>query len=322
MHKDQHNFNLDDTFKKDILVGLNHPTKYIPSMYFYDETGSFLFDQITEHKDYYLTNCEIEILKNAKDKISKYLKGKAFNLIEFGPGNGSKAKILIQQFLKDDLTFTYMPIDISQKYLDNIIQSFKEEIPQLHINAIQQDYLKGMKDLSAQSANPNFVLFLGSNIGNLTLLAAQSFLKDLKNSLNKGDYVLIGFDLRKDINTLMNAYDDSDGITRAFNYNLLKRVNTELEANFILDNFYHYVTYNVTLGAMESYLVSTEEHSVDILALNSTIQFHAYEPIHVESSHKYLHAQIEKLAANAGFEVFMNFTDQKKYFVDSLWRAI
>jgi uncharacterized SAM-dependent methyltransferase len=138
--------------------------------------------------------------------------------------------------------------------------------------------------------------------------------------LNKGDYVLLGFDLRKDINVLIRAYDDYSGITSNFNLNLLRRINRELGANFDLTKFRHYATYNVYSGAMESYLISLEQQMIYIDAIGLAYAFEVLEPIHVEYSYKYSISQIEELAHMTGFEVVENFNDAKKYFVDALWR--
>lgn len=149
----------------------------------------------------------------------------------------------------------------------------------------------------------------------------NNFLYELWKTLQDGDYLLIGFDLRKDINVMMRAYDDRDGITRDFNLNLLERINRELQANFDLSFFHHYATYDVYSGAMKSYLISFKKQQVYIDALHQTFTFQEFEPIHVENSYKYLHSQIEDYAANTGFEIVRHFSDAKGYFLNSLWRA-
>lgn len=308
-------------FKKDIHRGLNKDNKYIYSKYFYDELGSDLFNQITRHPDYYLTQCEINILNHCKYQLSMYLKHHAFNLIELGPGEGIKTNILIQQFLVDDLTFRYTPIDISMKYLKTLIKKFSTQLPDKKLTPIHGDYFRGLEWQSDHSHRKNLVLFLGSSIGNFDFSATNNFLHHLWQTLHDGDFVLLGFDLRKDIDILLRAYSDSDGITREFNLNLLKRINRELQANFDLSKFRHYPTYNVYSGAMESYLVSVEKQTVYMQALDSYFNFEAIEPIHVEYSHKYHLSQIENFAKNNGFEIVHHFFDNKYYFVDTLWQV-
>ncbi|ASQ45834.1 L-histidine N(alpha)-methyltransferase [Legionella clemsonensis] len=308
-------------FMQDVLVGLSRKNKQLSSKYFYDAVGSSLFNQITHHPDYYLTGCELEILKHHKKELSDLLKDEEFNLVEFGPGEGLKTNILINQFLKDHLSFTYYAVDISKKYLDNLVNQFKQKLPQLNVVALNSDYIAGIEWLSLNSSKRNFLLFLGSSIGNFDIPAAKKFLQNVRNSLHEGDYFLIGFDLRKEINILLRAYNDSDGLTREFNLNLLRRINNELQSNFDLDSFYHYGIYNPHTGAMESYLISLEDQIVHISALKKSFTFKKFEPIRVESSYKYSAPQIKKLAKESGFEIIKNYSDSKKYFINSLWQA-
>jgi dimethylhistidine N-methyltransferase len=308
-------------FKKDILKGLSSPCKEIYSKYFYDQEGSRLFNKITRHPDYYLTNCEIEILQSYKKKISGILHKEVFNLIELGPGECIKTQLLIQQFLQDLLTFTYTPIDISKIYLEKIVKEFQIQLPSLEINAINSDYFQALEWLNVESEKRNFVLFLGSSIGNLDFTAAKAFLRHLWDVLHPNDLVLIGFDLKKDIDILLRAYNDSDGITQKFNLNLLHRINRELGSNFCIDKFTHYGTYNANMGAMESYIISQIDQEVKIHDLNQSFYFHAFEPIHVEYSFKYLLSQVEGLANTTGFSVVDHFLDSQHYFVDSLWQV-
>ena len=151
----------DQEFAKDVLNGLSHEKKYLQAKYFYDIKGSELFNQITRHPDYYLTNCELEILDKYKGELSELLNNEGFNLIELGPGEGIKARILIDQFLKDSRDFTYFAIDISRKYLNQIIKQFHNELPNLKLETIHSDFFKGLRWLSSQSKRRNIVLFLG-----------------------------------------------------------------------------------------------------------------------------------------------------------------
>jgi L-histidine Nalpha-methyltransferase len=310
-----------EEFKKDISVGLTKTPKQIPSKYFYDERGSELFNAITRHPDYYLTECELEILNTHKNAIAELVNSDAINLIELGPGEGVKSQLLIKQFLQQTTNFTYSPIDISENYLIKLVNQFNLQLPELKTTAIHADYFKGLEWLSTDSKRKNLVLFLGSSIGNFDNDAAHGFLRHLWQSLHDGDNILIGFDLKKDINTLLRAYNDSDGITREFNLNLLQRMNRELGANFNRDAFSHYATYNVNSGAMESYLISLKEQAIDVSVLRRAFVFMPFEPIHVEVSYKYLLPQIERFATDSGFEVMQNYFDSKCNFVDSLWRV-
>ncbi|WP_131780996.1 L-histidine N(alpha)-methyltransferase [Legionella gresilensis] len=309
------------TILTDILNGLTSEKKFISSKYFYDEQGSELFNKITRHPDYYLTNCELEILQNHKAEIADLLNQQSFNLIELGPGEGIKGRILIEQFLQNSLDFTYYAIDISNKYLVQIINQYSQEFPDLKLGALNSDYLKGLQWLKMQSNRKNLLLFLGSSIGNFNYGHTQTFLQEIWSYLKNDDYLLIGFDLRKDIDILLRAYNDKDGITRAFNFNLLHRLNQELGANFDPTLFYHYAPYNVYSGAMESYLISSQKQNVFIKALDKSIHFSEFEPIHLEFSYKYLLPQINEFAKQSNFAIVKNFFDSKNYFVDSLWQV-
>lgn len=308
-------------FVQDLTIGLAKPKKQIPSKYFYDEHGSELFNQITRHPDYYLTQCEFEILDKYKTQIANLFNSEPFNLVELGPGEGIKTQILVEEFLQKSLQFTYLPIDISKKYLKTLIDEFSNKLHQLKLLPLYSDYFRGLEWLRQHSQRANLVLFLGSSIGNFTPKEVQNFLEHLCQSLNKNDYVLLGFDLRKDVQVLMRAYDDSDGITRDFNLNLLKRINRELNADFDISKFKHYATYNVYSGAMESYLISLERQTIAIEALGQSFTFDKIEPIHVEYSYKFYLKQINELAEIAGFEVIQTYTDNKQYFIDTLWQV-
>jgi dimethylhistidine N-methyltransferase len=308
-------------FRNDVLTGLSKSHKEISSKYFYDAKGSDLFNQITRHPDYYLTQCEVEILHSCKYQLANLFGDEEFNLVELGPGEGIKTQILIEAFLEKRLAFSYMPIDISKMYLKKIMDDFNRKLPDLSLSVINSDYFKGLEWLKANSSRRNLVLFLGSSIGNFDLANAENFLVHLWETLNDGDCVFIGFDLKKNIETLIKAYDDTDGITRAFNLNLLQRMNNELGADFDLTQFFHYPTYNVNMGAMESYLVSRVNQVVTLDGLSQTFLFAPYEPIYVECSYKYHSAQLGMLAKVTGFDVVDMFYDEKNYFVDALWRV-
>ncbi|RUR17414.1 L-histidine N(alpha)-methyltransferase [Legionella septentrionalis] len=309
------------TFIADVREGLTKKNKKIPSKYFYDAAGSYLFNQITRHPDYYLTRCELEILHKCKALIVNFLKEQPCNLIELGPGEGTKTNILINEFFKCSHDFKYYPIDISKSYLQELEKKFALQWPKLEIQGMHADYFAGIKELASSSRRTNFVLFLGSSIGNFDFPEARTFLCNLREALNPGDFVLIGFDLRKDTGVLTRAYNDEDGITHQFNLNLLHRINTELGGEFNLTLFENYNVYNVYSGAMESYLLSRCRQDVRIERLQETIHFHSYEPIHIEYSFKYLPEQITALAQENQFAILENFTDAKHYFIDSLWQV-
>jgi L-histidine Nalpha-methyltransferase len=304
----------------DLEHGLSKERKAIPSKYFYDQKGCDLFNAITHHSDYYLTQCEIEILNSHIKTIADLFSREAFNLVELGPGEGIKTKIILDQLIKDNLSFTYMPIDISKKYLDDLSQEFLQTFPDLQLKTIQADWIEGLKHLDA--AKRNIILFLGSSIGNFTPQAGIQFLREIAASLKNGGYIFIGFDLCKDEDILLRAYDDSDGITRQFNFNLLDRINKNLGGDFDISQFAHKPRYNTSEDAMESYLVSMKNQLITIRSINKTFNLNLNEEIHVESSYKYRLERIEHMARESGLRIINNFYDAKKYFLCSLWEVV
>lgn len=315
-------FKTHQEFINDVLIGLSQPLKWLPSKYIYDTRGSRLFKEIMELPEYYLTRTEIEILDSNKNQIAEKIGNREFNLIELGCGDGKKTKILLEQFLKNDQRLHFFPIDISEDSISDFIDCLRGQYPDLRSEGLVSDYFEGLYWLSAQNHRKNVVLFLGSNIGNFTPLKAGVFLSSLWKALNNGDMVFIGFDLRKNTDMMVRAYNDKKGVTEAFNKNLLKRINRELNGNFDLDQFEFYATYDVVEGAIQSYLISKIKQDVFIGELKWLFSLKANEPIHTESSYKYLASDIEDMADKNNFEIIENYFDPNKYFVDSLWKVV
>jgi len=319
---DRHNVYGDhDTFALDVLVGLSEQQKSIPSKYMYDDEGSRLFDKITQLPEYYPTLCEIENLKKHRAAIADHTGAKPFNLVEFGPGNGRKTSILVEHFLERNLDFRYVPIDISDGAMSELTKEMKSSFPSLELEGLVSDYFSGIKWLNRRYQRKNLVLFLGSNIGNFNHGKARFFLRNLWNCLNDGDIVMVGFDLKKDLELIIKAYNDGQGITRDFNLNLLTRINRELGGQFDLDSFRHAGLYNVFRGAMESFLISQKEQEVFIEAIGRSFHFRPWEPIHVEYSYKYLESDINAIAKETGYIVREHLYDPKRYFIDSIWEV-
>jgi len=310
-----------ETFALDVLMGLSTEPKQLSPKYLYDEIGSELFKDITDCKDYYPTNCEYEILDTHKSEIAELAKSGNLNVIELGAGDGRKTQVLIKEMLGLTDTLSYCPIDISRTANEELVDKFSKQFPKLKITGLMGDYFRALTWIRENQGGKNLVLFLGSNIGNFSLVEAAGFLRTMWNSLNDGDLALIGFDFKKDIDIMLNAYNDSNGITKNFNLNLLDRMNKELGANFDRKKFTHYGTFNVHIGAMESFLVSLEAQEVFIGELNKTFTFKAYEPVHVEYSFKFLPRDIETLATETGFSLEKLFYDSKHYFTDALLKV-
>lgn len=312
-----------DAFAADVLRGFSQTPKTIPSMYFYDKKGSRLFQRIADLDEYYLTRCEVEILQACAGQLAAFVGGRPFRLIELGAGDGRKTEVLLWYFLARRLQFDYVPIDICRPAVARLTRSLRCKLPAFadHIHGIVAEHRDALSLFRGETDKRNVVLFLGSSIGNDDFPASQRLLTELRGSLNQGDYVLIGFDLKKDISLLLSAYNDPQGITREFNLNLLHRINRELEGEFDRNRFLHYGTYNAQQGCMESWLISRDDQQVRVGALDRVFAFRAWEGIRVERSYKYDVAEVENLAAGAGFTVRQHFFDHRRYFLDSLWQV-
>jgi L-histidine N-alpha-methyltransferase len=308
-------------FAQDVQQGLASDPKRLSSKYFYDKDGDELFQAIMKMPEYYLTRSEFEILEmNKEPLLDLFLNSRGrFNLIEFGAGDGLKTKILLRHFVEQQADFRYVPVDISGNVLQGLEKDLKEELPELKVEPIEDDYFRALERLTQTADRRNIVLFLGSNIGNFSEQQAIRFLTELGNGLNGGDLILVGFDLKKDPELIRSAYNDPAGITRAFNMNLLKRINRELGGRFDLQKFQHYQMYDPVGGEARSYLISKEAQEVYIEGLAQTFYFKAWEPVHVEISRKYEPETIETYASESGFGLVRHFYDCKHYYVNSLW---
>ncbi len=315
------NFNEIHAFALHVLVGLSESKKSLSSKYFYNARGSELFRKISFLKEYYLTNSEIEILQSKVAEIEETMEDREFNLVELGAGFGRKTKFLVDHMLSSGLKFRYVPIDISEGSMDELVTELGKTNPELEVCGLVSDYYNGLKWLNNRYKSRNFVMFLGSSIGNFTHGESRVFLRNLWNSLNNGDKVLIGFDLKKDIELLLSAYNDSEGVTAQFNLNLLLRINEELGGEFDLNKFRYFSTYDLFAGGIKSYLVSLEKQEVYIEKIGRSFSFEPWEPIHTEYSYKYLVPDIERLASETGFLVEKHLFDSKRYFVDSIWKV-
>lgn len=312
---------LRESFALDILMGFSSKNKWVPSKYFYDTKGSELFSAIMNLESYYPSRCEREIFETHKSELGNILENERFNIIELGAGDGRKTKVLLEEFTSKKLDFSYLPIDISESAVKDLVSSLDKEFPELEKTGIVGEYMPGVEFSRAQTKGRNLVLFLGSNIGNFSHTGSLVFLRRLWKGLENGDLVLIGFDLKKHVRTLTNAYNDPENVTEEFNLNLLDRINRELGGHFDRSKFEHLGVYNPNIGAMESYLVSLEEQNIYIDEIEKSFHFKAFEPIHLEYSNKFLTHEIESLAQETGYEVVEHFSDSRKYFVDSLWRV-
>ena len=309
-------------FASDVLKGLSADPKFLSSKYFYDDEGSRLFQEIMKLPEYYLTKAEFEIFAEQTAEIFRAFgaEDSSFDLIELGAGDGTKTAVLIDYFLRQNTDFTYLPIDISQEALDALTEKFSAEFPRLSMKTKTGDYFRILETLKTESSRRKILLFLGSNIGNFSQEQAEDFFRRLRGVMNADDLLFVGFDLQKDPRVILRAYDDAQGVTAAFNLNLLTRINRELGGNFDLRKFSHYAIYRPTECAARSFLISREAQTVFIEALNKSFDFKAWEPIFMEISQKYSLEMIDDFARTSGFRVVKNFFDRQNFYTDSLWK--
>ncbi len=308
-------------FALDVLQGLSQPRKRLSSMHFYDDRGSALFQRIMEVPEYYLTRAEHQILERRRGELAELLIDEPFQLVELGSGDGRKTNLLLETLQAEHLDFVYRPIDISAAAMSAQMDALSRRFPTLEAHGLVAEYLDGMMWNARFSERRNVVLLLGSNIGNFNLPDARAFLRSLWSFLREDDLLMVGFDLKKDIDTMISAYNDADGVTASFNLNLLARINRELGGDFDVDAFQHHATYNVFSGAMESYLVSRARQTVRVAAVDHSFDFAPFEPIHTEYSYKFLLEDIEGLARDTGFSIEAQWLDDQGLFVDSLWEV-
>jgi len=309
----------DNTFAKDIDQGLSAPFKHISSKYFYDDIGSGIFQQIMKMPEYYPTNCEFEILSLQSEKIIDQLNfNQPFNIVEFGAGDGIKTRQLLKKLVEKGIDFTYVPIDISAKAIEELQNNMLSALPKMKISPLVGNYFT-MAEALFELQMPALFLFLGGNIGNYKTDEANSLMEQFGRNMKPGDKLLTGFDLRKNPATIRDAYDDKQGITRAFNLNLLTRINRELGGNINIGQFDFYSYYDPENGEVKSYLVSLSAQNIHLAKTGKTYSFHQNELIWTELSKKYTFTEIEDLATRNNFKVVEHFLDCKHYFTDSLW---
>lgn len=313
-------------FGVEILQGLRTMPKYLPSKYFYDETGDQIFREIMHCEEYYPFACESEIFRRQTTAIAAAITRPcdAFDLIELGPGDCKKSAYLLRYLVKSGTRFTYIPIDISSNVINHLQTMLPEKIPGIRVSGFNGEYLPMIKAATKVSSRRKVVLFLGSNLGNMPPAEARIFCRKLRCHLNPGDLVLVGLDLKKCPDLILAAYNDKAGITRRFNLNLLERINRELNANFDTAQFDHFPVYDGVSGACKSYLVSRIDQEVTLWCngQKQRIKFSRKEEIFMEISQKYRIDQVDHLACQAFFTPVQRFLDELEWFVDALWCAI
>ena len=298
-----------DRFRAEVLSGLQKSQKELPSKYFYDEHGSSLFERICTLDEYYITRVEGAIMDTRIDEMVNLL-GPGVLLIEYGIGSGDKTRILLDRLQK---LSAYVPIDICGEQLLRVTRELSSAYSGLEVLPVCADYTSSFElPIPKQPSERQVVYFPGSTIGNFDPIPAKNFLEHIATVCGHGGGLLIGVDLKKDPAVLHRAYNDSQGVTAAFNLNLLERINRELEADFQTEWFEHYAFYNPQEGRVEMHLVSTIAQTVHLD--NMAIPFARGESIWTESSYKYNLEEFEQMAATAGLKVECIWTDEQHWF--------
>ena len=315
--KQQANYNrIDNDFLRDVIEGLGKNPKTLKPKYFYDNRGAQLFTEICTTPEYYPTRTEIKILnQNAEDIASQI--GDNTALIEYGSGALEKIKILLN-FLKEPIGL--IPVDISEDQLFVSSKNLENLYPNLEILPVAADFTKPIPIPGfSQPPKKYLAFFPGSTIGNFEPDLAIQFLQGVTKTIGLDGLLLIGFDLKKDIETLLAAYDDQRGVTASFNKNLLSRVNGELGGNFNLNTFEHVARYNENKGRIEMHLKSTMEQTVSIN--KELFEFLEGETIHTENCYKFTKESFTAMSSKAGLSPVKTWTDDKNLFAVMLLRT-
>lgn len=307
-------------FARAVRDGLLARPKTLPFQYFYDETGSALFEQICRLPEYYLTRTEDAILREHAAAMTEGWASPP-TLIELGSGSAEKTRRLISAALGRYFRLHYVPIDVSESAVEASARDLVRTFPALRVTGYVGDYHQSLTDIAARLRGPKLVIFLGSSLGNYEPERAADLLGNVAGVMGPHDRFLIGTDLVKDPAVLEAAYDDAQGVTGRFNRNLLARINRELRADFVIDRFRHRAVYRADLGRVEMHLVSLADQAVHIPDAGVTVQFAEGESIHTENSHKYTRAGLHDLAARAGFVEDTAWTDSRGWFRVQRWRT-
>lgn len=297
-----------EQFARDLVRGLAETPKRTPPKWFYDRAGSELFEEITRVAEYYPTRAELEILEDHAEAIAAAVPRGAW-LVEFGAGASTKARLVLDH-LRD--VAGYVPVDISADFLAGEAVRLRRAKPGLKVLPVAADFTKPFALPPETAGAPLAGFFPGSTIGNFDPPEAAAFLGHIGRMLSPGATLIIGIDLRKDAAILEAAYDDTAGVTAAFNRNLLVRANRELDADFDLDGFEHRAVYNEARGRVEMHLVSRRRQEVRLAG--RTFRFAAGEIIHTESSYKYTVDGFRDLAAQAGWRSKAVWLDAGRLF--------
>lgn len=319
---------MNEEFSREVVSGLcDSKIKRLSSKYLYDDEGSRLFTEIMKLEGYYVTAKERSILQKDGKKIAEEILTEAgaskLSVMELGCGTGEKTKELIKSLQQKKVELDFFAMDISLKALLYCSDALCFDCEAMGGNyySLQADYLEGIQWVLKNYSRRNLLLFLGASLGNFSYEESIAFLKKVCSYLNKGDFFLIGLDLKKDPRLLEAAYDDPTGVTAAFNLNILTRINRDFDADFNVKDFVHHAYYDPISYSMQSFIISHRAQTVHIRSLGVKVSFEAFESIFLERSMKFSRKDVRNLARESGFEIVSDFQDDEGFFLNSLWRV-
>lgn len=306
-----------ENIRKEIITGLKSKQKSISSKFFYDKTGSKLFEDITQLPEYYPTRTEKQIIKTIAPKLMHNLRHT--DIVELGSGDCSKISLLLNSIPKENLgTINYIPVDVSQSTLNESAHKLVEKFPGLFIKGLVADFINQL-DLIPKTSK-RMICFLGSTLGNFTETVTNKFLKDLGSSMNSGDTFLLGIDLVKPTDILFDAYNDSQGVTAEFNKNILNVINDLIESDINTDDFEHKAFFNQEKSRIEMHLIAKKNMVINNRFSASYINIKKGENIHTENSYKFTLAQINNFAKISGLTIKETYTDPDNWFALVLFK--
>jgi dimethylhistidine N-methyltransferase len=303
-------------FAHDVIDGLTARPKRLSPKYFYDETGSRLFEEITALPEYYPTRCELAILRAHAPDMARLFPARTA-LIEFGSGSSRKARLMLDAA---PAITAYVPVDISSKWLAAEAARLRRDYPRLAVLPVAADFTQPFRLPPSIATLGHAGFFPGSTIGNFEPQQAHAFLQHAARILGEDAILIVGIDLVKDEGTLTAAYNDAAGVTARFNLNLLARINRELGADFDLGAFSHQAFYNRERQRIEMHLVSRVRQKVGVCG--RVIEFGECETIHTENSYKYTTESFGALARGAGWTPIAAWSDADGYFSVQALQAV
>jgi L-histidine N-alpha-methyltransferase len=295
--------------REEIMSGLRARDKFISSKFFYNHRGTELYEQITQLKEYYPSRIEKAILRNIAPSLMQTCRG--YDIIELGPGDHSKISLLLEASeMRQDLH--YLPLDISESAIRKLSEILVRRFHSLEIEAWIMDFTSQFGMIRRE--RPSLICFFGSTIGNFTMDQAREFLRKLSADMQRGDHLLLGMDLVKNEEVLHAAYNDSKGVTAAFNLNILSSVNEILGSDFREGDFIHVAQYNREESRIEMFLQAIRNVQVTSPWLDQPVAFSKSERVHTENSHKYTQEHIIEFADYSGLDVVKINKDDRQWF--------